>query len=151
MGAGEDEPRAEAVFRRTRVVRAEDLDFLEHVNNLAWLRFVVELADAHSSALGLDLAAYRRIGGLWIVRRHEIDYERPAALGDRLEESTWIAELRGARSLRESRFRREGPEGPLLVRARTVWAFADLRTLRPRRVPPEVRAQLASAEVEGGR
>ena len=40
------------VFERTRVVSAEDLDQLGHVNNVVWLRFVVELAEAHARASG---------------------------------------------------------------------------------------------------
>lgn len=146
----EGEPRPEAVFRRSRVVRREDLDLLEHVNNVVWVRFVVELAEAHSTALGLDFEACRRIGGLWIVRSHEIHYERSAALGARIEESTWVAAMRGARSVRESRFRAGGPEGPLLVRATTHWAYADAETFRPRRIPREVRERFEEAGEEAG-
>ncbi len=127
----------ERVFRRTRRVRDEDTDALGHVNNVAWVRFVVELADAHSRAVGLDWAAYRRIGGMWIVRRHEIDYARAATPGEEITEETWVEFLRGARSLRRSRFvRSEG--GEILVEASTEWAFVDTKTQRPKRVHPEV-------------
>ena len=34
------------VFRRTRVVGAQDIDELGHVNNVRWLQFVAELASA---------------------------------------------------------------------------------------------------------
>ena len=127
----------ERVFRRTRRVRDEDTDALGHVNNVAWVRFVVELADAHSRAVGLDWAAYRRIGGLWIVRRHEIDYARAAIPDEEISEETWVELARGARSVRRSRFlRSEG--GELLVEATTHWAFVDTKTQRPKRIHPEV-------------
>ena len=127
----------ERVFRRTRRVRDEDPDALGHVNNVAWVRFVVELAAAHSRAVGLDWAAYRRIGGLWIVRRHEIDYARAALPREEISEETWGELARGARSVRRSRFlRSEG--GELLVEASTHWAFVDTKTQRPKRIHPEV-------------
>ena len=82
--------RAVPVFRRTRTVSDADIDAFGHVNNLVWIRFVVELADAHSRAAGLDPSAYRKIGGFWIVRRHEIDYHAPALPDERIVEETWI-------------------------------------------------------------
>ena len=127
----------ERVFRRTRIVRDEDTDALGHVNNVTWVRFVVELADAHSRAVGLDWDAYQRIGGMWIVRRHEIDYARAAAPGEQIHEETWVEFARGARSQRRSRFlRSDGQE--LLVEASTDWAFVDTKRQRPKRIHPEV-------------
>ncbi len=125
-----------ARYQRTRVVVAEDLDELDHVNNVVWLGFAVELAMAHSASVGLDMAAYRRIGGVWVAHRHEIEYRRSAGLGDELIEQTWVVEMRAARSIRRARFL--GAGGTELVRARMEWAFVDLATLRPRRVPQEV-------------
>ena len=84
-----------AIFRRTRVVTDEDLDALGHVNNVVWVRFIVELANAHSSAVGLDWRAYRKLGGMWIVRRHEIDYARSALPGEEIVEETWISRMKG--------------------------------------------------------
>jgi acyl-CoA thioester hydrolase len=119
---------------------ARDLDLLDHVNNVVWLRFVVELAEAHSSALGLDFAALRRLGGVWVVRRHELDYHRSANEGDEIVEETWVAELRGARSVRRARLGC-ARSGALLLAATTHWAFVDAGSGRPRRVPPEIAAR----------
>ena len=91
-----------AVFRRSRVVQARDLDALDHVNNVVWVRFVVELANAHSCSVGLDLDTLRGLGGVWVVQRHELDYHRAAGLGDEIDEATWVSEMRGARCLRHA-------------------------------------------------
>ena len=125
------------VFRRTRRIREEDTDALGHVNNVAWLRFVVELANAHSQAVGLDGAAYRGLNGIWVVRRHEIDYARSATPGEEIVEETWLESLKGARSVRGSRFVR-GEGGETLVEATTHWAFVDPKSQRPKRIHPEV-------------
>jgi acyl-CoA thioester hydrolase len=128
----------DGVFRRTREVAERDVDVLGHVNNAVWVRYVVSLATAHSESVGLGIEATRALGGQWIVRRHEIDYHRPAAAGETIVEETWVESLRGARSVRLARFSR--PDGALLVSARTEWAFVDALQLRPRRIPPEVQA-----------
>jgi acyl-CoA thioester hydrolase len=125
-------------YLRTRVVTAEDIDELGHVNNVVWVRFVVELAVAHSDAVGLDTEAYRKLGAWWVVHRQEVDYHAPAFPGEELVEETWLAEMRGARCLRCSRFRRAADDA-LLVEARTTWVFADIESGRPRRIAAEVR------------
>jgi acyl-CoA thioester hydrolase len=122
------------VFRQQRTVAARDTDELAHVNNIVWVRYVVDLAFAHSDALGLNLDAYRKLGGFWIVRRHQIDYHGNAAAGDEIVGETWVSEMRGARSVRHACFF-TGDGRRRLVNATTLWAFVDARTLRPRRVP----------------
>lgn len=128
-----------AVFRRRRVVRDPDTDFLGHVNNLVWARWVIELGEAHARAAGFGSRRVRELGGQWIVRRHELDYLAGARSGEEIVEETWLESMRGARSLRASRFVREA-DGTELVRARTEWAYVDAATLRPRRIPPALRA-----------
>lgn len=133
------EPHDSRVFRRIRTITADDTDELGHVNNVVWVGFVVEMATSHSEAMGLDAAAYHALGAWWIVYRHEIDYRAPAFPGDRVVEETWVSEMRGARSIRHVRFRREADDA-LLLEATTTWVFVDARQQKPRRIPPEVRA-----------
>ncbi len=128
---------SDAVFRRTRTVEPKHIDHLGHVNNAVWLRFVVALAEAHASAAGFGFERVRALGGLWIVRRHEIDYDAPAFAGDELVEETWVEAMKGARSVRCCRFARPR-DGELLLRARTTWAYCDFASQRPRRIPAEL-------------
>ena len=92
------------VFRRTRQVAPRDVDLLGHVNNVVWVRFVVELAEAHASALGLGFHATREQGGIWIVRRHDVLYHANVPLGAEVREATWVSSMRGALSHRHARF-----------------------------------------------
>jgi acyl-CoA thioester hydrolase len=124
---------ADGVFRHKRVVRDEDTDFLGHVNNVVWVSFVVRLAERHARSLGFDWETVKGLGGMWIVRRHEIDYHRSAMPGQELIEETWVAEMRGARSVRGSRFTL-AEDGSPLVSAVTQWAFCDPETQRPKRI-----------------
>ena len=76
------------LFRRERRVGPRDIDLLGHVNNVVWVRFVVELAEAHAAALGLDFHATRGLGGIWIVRRHHVLYHANVALDAEIQETT---------------------------------------------------------------
>jgi len=125
------------IYSRERTICAEDTDELDHVNNIVWLRFVVALAHAHAAAVGIAAEAHERMGVAWVVRRHEIEYLRSAVLGERILESTWVTELRGARCRRAFAFRRV-TNGETLVRAESLWAFVDRKTQRPRRMPAEI-------------
>jgi len=126
---------SDAIFRRTRIVHADDCDELGHVNNARWVGFVAELAGAHASRHGFDNETLREEGAIWIVRRHEIDYHRSALPGEEIVEETWVEAMTGARSIRHSRFSRAG--GEVLVSAITTWAYVDAKTQRPRRIPAE--------------
>jgi acyl-CoA thioester hydrolase len=134
------------IFRRERTVAARDIDLLGHVNNVVWVRYVVELAGAHADALGVGFDATRALGGIWIVRRHDVAYHANVPGGSTIRETTWVSSLRGALSIRHSRF--ESEAGARLVEATTEWAYVDATTLRPRRVPPGVRERF-DAVAEG--
>jgi acyl-CoA thioester hydrolase len=92
----------------------------------------------------MGFEATRALGGIWIVRRHDLLYHANVPLGSTVRESTWVSSLRGALSLRHARF--ESESGVLLVEAHTEWAFVDATTLRPRRVPAELRSRFDPIE-----
>lgn len=127
-----------------RVVEPSDIDLLGHANNVSFVRWIQDVAVAHSAALGLDFEAYRRVGGVFVVVRHEVDYVRPAFRGDAIELRTWIADLMAAKCTRATELRRSA-DGELLAKALTTWGFVELATGRPLRMPDDVRAPLAAA------
>lgn len=120
--------------RHTIVVVATpaDIDELAHVSNLVYLRWVLEAARAHSDARGWDPAAYRELGATWVVRRHEIDYLRSAKLGDAIAVTTWVDSWKRVSCVRCTEI---ASAGTMLARAATTWAFVELDSGRPTRVP----------------
>jgi acyl-CoA thioester hydrolase len=116
-----------------------DIDQLGHVNNVRWVQWINDLATAHSASVGLDLEAYRQLGLIWIIRKHEVEYLRQAVLGDEVRGVTWVMDQRGVTSNRASRF--FDAQGALLVRATTTWVLCDVETRRPRRIPPDLMAR----------
>lgn len=125
-------------------VDAEHIDGQGHASNVAFVDWMNRAAIAHSAALGLDLAAYQRLGAMFVVRRHEIDYVRPARAGDELLCATWIALMEKASAERRHEIVRAG-DGEIIVRGRNVWAFVDAATGRPRRIAEEVLAAFGMA------
>lgn len=129
-------------FVHRLTVQPSDIDYLGHANNVVWVRWVNEAAIAHSDFVGLGAAAYFELKVLWVVRRHDIEYLQSALEGERLEATTWVAEMKAATSLRRTLVTREA-DGKLLARATTTWALIDAATGRPRRIPPEIAARYA--------
>jgi acyl-CoA thioester hydrolase len=110
------------------------MDALGHVNNAVYQNYLEQAAIEHSEYLGLTLDVYRQVGGVFVMRRVEIDYLRPAVAGDTLEVTTWLKEMRGTRALRCYEIRKKN-EDNLLVTAEALWVWVDAQTMRPRPIP----------------
>ena len=126
-------------FRLDLAVADGDIDVLGHASNIAFVRWIQDVAVAHSTAVGLGIEAYQRLGAAFVVVRHEIDYLRPALRGEALEARTWISSVMAAKCLRATELVRK-PGGEVLARGQTTWGYIELATGRPRRIPVEVRA-----------
>lgn len=118
-------------------VDAADIDAQSHASNVAVVDWMNRAAIAHSAALGFDAAAYRRLGAMFVVRRHEIDYLRPARAGDELLCGTWLSLMDKATAERRHEVVRAA-DGVLIARGLNIWAFVDAATGRPRRIHDEV-------------
>ena len=114
---------------------ATDIDELGHVSNLVYLRWVLDVAMAHSRAKGWDHPQYRERGGVFVVRRHEIDYVRPVVEGEQLIATTWVDTWRGASCIRKTEI---GRGEQIVARAATTWAFMGFATGRPQRIPEDL-------------
>jgi acyl-CoA thioester hydrolase len=135
-------------FQHPIQVDPRDIDRMGHVNNVVYLRYAQDAAVAHWSAVATPEYAESL---LWVVRRHEIDYLRPALPGDQLLALTWVGAADGATFERFVEITRPADER-LLARVRTVWVALDAQRLRPRRVPEDLRRLFdrdASSEGDG--
>ncbi|MDB4953617.1 MAG: thioesterase superfamily protein [Myxococcales bacterium] len=112
-----------------------DIDELGHVSNLVYLRWVLEVATAHSVALGWGHPEYRALGGVFVVRRHEIDYLAPVTAGQQLTAVTWVESWKAASCIRLTEILR-GPQ--VVSRASTTWAFMSMTSGRPQRIPEQI-------------
>jgi acyl-CoA thioester hydrolase len=128
-------------------VTQADVDELGHANNAVYVRWMDRAAFAHSRAMGWSAEDYHRLGAAFVVRQHRIDYLTPAFLGQQLEVGTWAGLSGKASAVRHYQIQRPA-DGACLLRAVTRWAFVDLASLQPKRIPPSLReAFKPSAEV----
>jgi acyl-CoA thioester hydrolase len=126
-----------AIFEHSLTVRAEEIDRLGHVNNLAYMAWMIDAAVAHSAAQGWTGERYEQLGAVWVVRSHEITYVEPAYAGEAIVVRTWVADMTKVSSTRRYRILRATDE-QLLAKAATRWAFVDRETGTLRRIPEEV-------------
>lgn len=119
---------------------ATDIDELGHVSNLVYLRWVLEVATAHSSSLGWGHAEYRALGSVFVVRRHEIDYVAQVREGESLIAETWVPEWKLASCVRHTELKR-GEQ--VVARAATTWAMLSFASGRPVKIPDHLRALFA--------
>lgn len=122
------------MFLHSFSVGASDIDEQGHVNNVAYLRWVQEVAVAHwrDAASEEMLAKYS-----WIVVRHEIDYKKPAFAGEEITVSTWVGEWTHVTCERFTEIHRGSD---LLVKGRTVWCMIDRETKKPTRITADLRS-----------
>lgn len=105
-----------------------DIDHLNHVNNVVYIRWVQEVAAAHWHAMA---SAELKSKYAWMLIRHEIDYLSQAFEGDVIEGATWVGEYKGATFERFVELRRGDK---ILTKSRMMWCLLDAQTLKPKRV-----------------
>ena len=121
-------------YHKEIIVEASHIDALGHVNNMVYLEWVLMMAGEHwfQTAPEEDKSQFR-----WVVRRHELDYLKPAFEGDKLIATTWVEEMGGVQSIRRVDLEREGVK---VLSARTVWILIDAESGRLSRVPDRLTA-----------
>ncbi|NJC32783.1 acyl-CoA thioester hydrolase [Sphingomonas jejuensis] len=109
-----------------------DIDFMGHVNNASYLRWVQEAVIAHWRSIAPPTAIAEH---LWIALRHEIDYRKPAFLDDQVIATVVLERVQGARAFYETVIRR-GEE--VIAEVRSSWCCLDAATLRPARIARDI-------------
>jgi acyl-CoA thioester hydrolase len=119
-------------FSHSFRVSPEDIDEQCHVNNVAYLKWIQDVAVAHwrHSASEEQLAKYG-----WLTVRHEIDYKKEAFEGEEVTATTWVGEWSKVTC---ERFTEISRDEDLLVKSRTVWCMIDRETARPARITTEL-------------
>lgn len=116
---------------------AADIDGLDHTNNAVYVRWCEQAGWAHSEALGLSLADYRRLDRAMAIRRSEYDYILPTAAGDQLLLGTWLYATDGKLNM-ERRFQLlRASDGATVLRGRWELVCIEISSGRARRMPPE--------------
>ena len=109
-----------------------DIDFMGHVNNASYLKWVQEAVLGHWQRLAPPEVVGRH---LWVALKHEITYRKPTFLGDDVIATVLLEKVQGARAFYETIIRR-GDD--VLAEIKSSWCSLDAETLRPARLAANV-------------
>ena len=115
-----------------------DTDCGQVVHNLAYLRMIETCRTRLAARMGMDLRTMSETQLFPVVTRTEIDYRRPARLGDWLTIHGKLGEVGAARFWCEFEMRRES-DNDLLITAKQALALVQMPEGKPVRLPKEWR------------
>lgn len=124
-----------SIYSKAFIIPASAIDENGHVNNVAYVQWMQDIAVEHYASIGGVIA--QGPNSTWVVREHKIEYLLPAFEGEEIEIKTWVENVRRVRSLRKYEFVRKA-DGRVLVQGETDWVFVELKTGIPRAIPEEV-------------
>jgi acyl-CoA thioester hydrolase len=124
-----------STYSKLFIIPQSTIDENGHVNNVAYVQWMQDIAIEHYAAIGGIEA--QGSDATWVIREHRIEYFLPAFAGEEIEIKTWVENIRRVRSLRKYEFVRKS-DGKVLVRGETDWVFVNAKTGRPIPIPGEV-------------
>lgn len=113
-------------------VDQSDIDFMGHVNNASYLKWVQAAVISHWQHIAPVEAVAQH---LWVALKHEITYRRPTFLDDQVVATVLLEKVQGARAFYETVIKR-GSE--VLAEVKSSWCCLDAETLRPARLTQNV-------------
>ena len=117
-----------------------DIDFMGHVNNASYLKWVQAAVINHWQRFApADAVASH----LWVALKHEITYRKPTFLNDDVSATVLLEKVQGARAFFETIIKR-GEE--VLAEVKSSWCCLDAETLRPARLAKNVIDQFSSKD-----
>ncbi|MFH6604155.1 acyl-CoA thioesterase [Maribacter algicola] len=122
-------------FEKLLTVRDDDLDDLQHVNNVRYVQWIQDVSKEHWTSVAPEDI---RSQSIWVVMSHHISYKSAAKLGDTIRINTSIAKSKGALSERVVEMHND-KTNELLLRSTTEWCLLNARTQRPMRIPDAVK------------
>ncbi|MGI8669676.1 MAG: acyl-CoA thioesterase [Aridibacter sp.] len=120
-------------FSHSFQVQKSDIDVHNHVNNVAYLRWIQDVAVAHWQT---EASAEMQKKFTWFVLRHEIDYKKSAFENDKITATTWVGE---ASKIKCERFTEIKRGEDILVQSKSIWCLLDATTNKPTRITLELR------------
>ena len=113
------------------------------VHNLAYLRMIETARTRLAARMGMQLREMAQTQVYPVVVRTEIDYRKPATLGDELVIKGWLDSVERARFWCAFEMRRQGDD-TLLITCRQQLALVQMPLGRPLRLPTDWKEKYAT-------
>ncbi len=119
-------------FSHSFRIEKSDIDEHRHANNVAYLRWIQDVAVAHWQAATFEMQK----SFTWFVLRHEIDYKKRAFENEEITATTWVG---AATKVKCERFTTIKRGAEILASGKSVWCLLDAKTNKPTRITSELR------------
>jgi YbgC/YbaW family acyl-CoA thioester hydrolase len=113
-----------------------DTDCAAVVHNIAYLRFIEIARTLLAEQLGMGLREMAQSQQYPVVVRTEIDYKRPATLGDKLIVHGWLDSVERMRFWCAFEIKRPA-DGALIAQSRQMLALVQMPPGKPMRLPSD--------------
>ena len=123
------------ILEQEITVSKNDLDDLNHVNNVVYVNWIQEIAKNHWNVLVSDEI---KENYYWVLLEHNIKYLHSALLNEKIIIKTYIEETKGVKSSRIVEIFNKGTN-QLLVTSKTIWCLINAKTNKPSRINDEIR------------
>ncbi|MGB5980612.1 MAG: acyl-ACP thioesterase domain-containing protein [Nonlabens sp.] len=122
-------------FSKTIEVKKEEIDNLDHVNNVVYVQWVNDIAIEHWQTVATEklLATYD-----WFMIKHSLEYKGAAVLGNLVKIITQVGRATNIRYERLIEIRNAATD-QLLVKSISDWCAVD-KNGKPLRISDELRA-----------
>lgn len=122
------------IFSNKIIVPSSVIDQRNHVNNLSYLQWCLDIAEKHWNKKASTAMQEKYV---WFVLQHQISYKAQAFLGDQLLIETWVDSTEGVKSERFYKIIRP-IDNKVIVEAKTLWCLLDAKTHKPTSINSEI-------------
>lgn len=122
------------IYEQELTVTESHLDSRNHVNNVRYVEWVQDIAEAHWL---LKSSENIRQDYYWVMISHYIQYKAEAVLDDTLLLKTYVTASQGIKSTRIVEIY-NASTNKLLATSETNWCFMSHNTHRPTRIPKAI-------------
>ena len=122
------------IFEKLITATKDDLDELNHVNNVRYVQWVNDIAKEHwlQEATPKMLENY-----IWVVLKHCIEYKNPAFLNEIIKLRTYVSFSEGVTSTRVVEFYNNN-NNKLLAKSEINFCLINAQNSRPIRIPQDI-------------
>ncbi len=116
-------------------IQPDDIDFMGHVNNAVYLRWVQDAVISYWEKVAPAEAVTNH---LWVALKHEISYRAPAFLDDSVLAEVIATGVQGSRAFFTTMIQRGDT---ILAEVKSSWCCIDTATRRPARIARDLAAR----------
>jgi acyl-CoA thioester hydrolase len=122
------------IFEQTIKVTTNEIDSLNHVNNVVYVQWVQNIAELHWNKESSD---DQKTNYYWVMVQHLINYKGAALVNDKIHLKTFIKESKGVKSTRIVEIY-NAESKKLLAISETQWCLISRATNKPTRITHEL-------------